>query len=388
MVGHGDGGDESPAEVGEGSADEEGGQASNDGGETILVDGGSTCQTMKRGNSAAQQTGNRAPSDLRFTVEKTAMEDETSDSLETTDTGLFSVSESGLDITEMREKVSNEKEDNLAMETMRLIAPPSLGFGKASSSSINGGRVAVPSPQDFNISEFLNLANKVVDVGDTTSIEALANLKSRWEAKYGHGIAPPVPFPMSGMEGLMVRNLQQRIDDVEADLGADLCDDANDDVEDDASADLCDDAGADICDDAGYAICDDATADVIHDINTNVEKISLLPTQMWSFPTGLFVGNIPLTANSTMHVDDKIADTFNNSSRRTLSYIPPTIRNGEVVVRPTMKTIRNGSNKWNTTAVGYFLGKRSYFYHVKEFAFSVWLGLRDVKATTNGFFFF
>ncbi|KAL2235335.1 UNVERIFIED_CONTAM: hypothetical protein Sindi_1265700 [Sesamum indicum] len=393
------------------------------------------------------------------------MEDETSDSLETTDTGLFPVSESGLDITEMREKVSNEKEDNFAMETMRLIAPPSLGFGKASFSSINGGRVAVPSPQDFNISEFLNLANKVVDVGDTTSIEALANLKSRWEAKYGHGdnlrqqmatenaqpfgrmpirarrcllelptgksrslidrarahgIAPPVPFPMSGTECFLllqhsqarfsqipapandgrrrtetltagvssVRNLQQRLDDVEADAGADLCDDANDDMEDDASADLCNDAGTDICDDAGYDICDDATADVIHDINTNVEKISLLPTQMRSFPTGLFVGNIPLTANSTMHVDDKIADAFNNSSRRTLSYIPPTLQNGEVVVRPTMKTIRNGSNKWKTTAVGYFLGKRPYFYHVKECAFSVWPGLRDVKATTNDFFFF
>ena len=64
------------------------------------------------------------------------------------------------------------------------------------------------------------------------------------------------------------------------------------------------------------------------------------------------------------------------------------IQNGEVVVRPTMETIRNGSIKWKTTAVGYFLGKRPYFYHVKDFAFSAWPGLREVKATTNGFFFF
>ncbi|KAL2224940.1 UNVERIFIED_CONTAM: hypothetical protein Sindi_3058100, partial [Sesamum indicum] len=42
----------------------------------------------------------------------------------------------------------------------------------------------------------------------------------------------------------------------------------------------------------------------------------------------------------------------------------------------------------DTTAVGYFLGKRPYFYHVKEFAFSAWPGLREVKATTNGIFFF
>ncbi|KAL2230780.1 UNVERIFIED_CONTAM: hypothetical protein Sindi_1672400 [Sesamum indicum] len=53
-----------------------------------------------------------------------------------------------------------------------------------------------------------------------------------------------------------------------------------------------------------------------------------------------------------------------------------------------METIRNGSIKWKTTAVGYFLGKRPYFYHVKDFAFSAWPGLREVKATTNEFFFF
>ncbi|KAL2226340.1 UNVERIFIED_CONTAM: hypothetical protein Sindi_1992700 [Sesamum indicum] len=37
---------------------------------------------------------------------------------------------------------------------------------------------------------------------------------------------------------------------------------------------------------------------------------------------------------------------------------------------------------------GYFLGKRPYCYHVQEYAMSVWPGLRDVKATTNGFYFF
>ena len=37
---------------------------------------------------------------------------------------------------------------------------------------------------------------------------------------------------------------------------------------------------------------------------------------------------------------------------------------------------------------GYFLGKRPYCYHVQEYAMSVWPGLRDVKAATNGFYFF
>ncbi|KAL2230744.1 UNVERIFIED_CONTAM: hypothetical protein Sindi_1668800 [Sesamum indicum] len=139
---------------------------------------------------------------------------------------------------------------------------------------------------------------------------------------------------------------------------------------------------------------ENADADVMHDVAADVtcdvsmEKIIPTTTQVRSFPMGLFVGNIPLNMNPNMGVNDKIADAFNNSSRSTLSYIPLTIQNGEVVVRPTMETIRNGSTKWKTTAVGYFLGKRPYFYHVKDFAFSIWPGLREVKATTNGFFFF
>ncbi|KAK4383968.1 hypothetical protein Sango_3103200 [Sesamum angolense] len=50
--------------------------------------------------------------------------------------------------------------------------------------------------------------------------------------------------------------------------------------------------------------------------------------------------------------------------------------------------IREGSNRWNTTAVGYFLGKRPYFHHLNDFVRSIWPAVRDVKATSNGFFFF
>ena len=83
-----------------------------------------------------------------------------------------------------------------------------------------------------------------------------------------------------------------------------------------------------------------------------------------------------------------LSHAFNNTTRKTLSYVAPTIQNGEVVVRPTLDTIRNGSTRWRTTAVGYFLGKRPYYHHVKEFALSVWPGLREVTATIHGFFFF
>ncbi|KAL0294972.1 UNVERIFIED_CONTAM: hypothetical protein Scaly_3112500 [Sesamum calycinum] len=50
--------------------------------------------------------------------------------------------------------------------------------------------------------------------------------------------------------------------------------------------------------------------------------------------------------------------------------------------------IREGSNRWNTTAVGYFLGKRPYFHHLNDFVRSIWPAVREVKATSNGFFFF
>ncbi|KAL2225023.1 UNVERIFIED_CONTAM: hypothetical protein Sindi_3031700 [Sesamum indicum] len=105
-------------------------------------------------------------------------------------------------------------------------------------------------------------------------------------------------------------------------------------------------------------------------------------------PVPLFIGNIPLHTGSNGIVNDKIADAFNNSSRKILSFIAPTKQNGEVVVRPSLDTVRDGSKRWKSTAVGYFMGKRPYYHHLKEFAHSVWPALREVIATANGFFFF
>ncbi|KAL0293492.1 UNVERIFIED_CONTAM: hypothetical protein Sradi_6934200 [Sesamum radiatum] len=44
--------------------------------------------------------------------------------------------------------------------------------------------------------------------------------------------------------------------------------------------------------------------------------------------------------------------------------------------------------RWANTAVGYFLGRRPYFHHVKEYVQSVWPMVREVTATSNGFYFF
>ncbi|KAL0293021.1 UNVERIFIED_CONTAM: hypothetical protein Sangu_3246400 [Sesamum angustifolium] len=50
--------------------------------------------------------------------------------------------------------------------------------------------------------------------------------------------------------------------------------------------------------------------------------------------------------------------------------------------------VDSGSKKWQSTAVGYFLGRRPYFPQLESFARANWKGLQHVSATTSGFFFF
>ncbi|KAK4383827.1 hypothetical protein Sango_3115800 [Sesamum angolense] len=114
-----------------------------------------------------------------------------------------------------------------------------------------------------------------------------------------------------------------------------------------------------------------------------------IETTMATTPPEIFIGNVPLKHCSDPFIsDDKIAAAFHNSSRKTLTYIPPSVQNGEVLVRSSIDMIREGSNRWNSIAVGYFLGKRPHFHHLNDFVRSIWPAVQDVKATTNGFFFF
>ncbi|KAL2224883.1 UNVERIFIED_CONTAM: hypothetical protein Sindi_3122000 [Sesamum indicum] len=131
----------------------------------------------------------------------------------------------------------------------------------------------------------------------------------------------------------------------------------------------------------------DITADIMDDVSLHKKTEKQISTFDYRAPTGLFVGNIPLHACSDT-INDKIAHAFHNSTRKTLFYVAPTVQKGEVIVRPTLDIIRNGSKRWMATAVGYFLGKRPYFHHLKEFAKSIWPDLKEVTGTNNGFFFF
>ncbi|KAL2235432.1 UNVERIFIED_CONTAM: hypothetical protein Sindi_1275400 [Sesamum indicum] len=157
-----------------------------------------------------------------------------------------------------------------------------------------------------------------------------------------------------------------------------------------ARADVIHDARADVTSYTSVDVTTYTAADVINpraDISSFMEeKNSNLGNKL--APVPLFIGNIPLHTGSNGIVNDKIVDAFNNSSQQTLSFIAPTKQNGEVVARPSLDTVRDGSKRWKSTAVGYLMGKRPYYHHLKEFAHSVWPALREVIATANGFFFF
>ncbi|KAL2235620.1 UNVERIFIED_CONTAM: hypothetical protein Sindi_1294200 [Sesamum indicum] len=277
-----------------------------------------------------------------------------------------------------------------------------LGFPDgASSLAVNGERQPSLSPVDFNMEEFLKLANKVVD-GDEASMAALNDLKNRWEAKFGRrgfqqsGLTPATIgickawrclLPASGdgkrVEGWDVRNSETvsasfsavngiaevapTENDITATANRSKIADAKDDIMDDIKGDVMDDIMGDVT----PACFDDVECDVRHDVACCNQFVS----HANATPTGLFVGKIPLHAFTNKIDDDKIAQEFNNSSRKTLSYIAPMMQNGEVVVRPTLKAVRDGSMRWKSTAVGYFMGKRPYFHHLKDFAHSIWPSL-------------
>ncbi|KAK4384493.1 hypothetical protein Sango_3056000 [Sesamum angolense] len=98
----------------------------------------------------------------------------------------------------------------------------------------------------------------------------------------------------------------------------------------------------------------------------------------------IYIGKVKLQTG----VVDNIAGAFLQSSRKTLHFVPPTKQNGEIIIRPTKEVVDNGSKKWQTTAVGYCLGRRPYFPQLEAFARANWKGLQQVSATSSGFFFF
>ncbi|KAL0295047.1 UNVERIFIED_CONTAM: hypothetical protein Sradi_6854500 [Sesamum radiatum] len=74
-----------------------------------------------------------------------------------------------------------------------------------------------------------------------------------------------------------------------------------------------------------------------------------------------------------------VRDAFLKSSRKTLRFISPTKQRDEIIIRPTLRVMEQGSRRWRATAVGYFLGRKPYFPQLEAFAKSNWKGLKHTK---------
>ncbi|KAL2230586.1 UNVERIFIED_CONTAM: hypothetical protein Sindi_1653000 [Sesamum indicum] len=240
---------------------------------------------------------------------------------------------------------------------MTVTEKSKLGFGDgAPSSNINGGRPGVCSLADFNIKEFLRLANRVLD-GDEASMAALNDLKFRWEAKYGRGGLQRSGVASSSLglrkawccllsahrNPLIGKQMEEREQRAVSKEGAssvsslafqllpvfgviptmDSKATATSDVlpvvqkadvqpENSDMAMEVDDVVADL---GGAAdVMHDLAAEVICDVSNEVENCISYPRQPSPIPTGLFVGNSQFHASPNTIDDDKIAHAFHNSS--------------------------------------------------------------------------
>ncbi|KAL2247943.1 UNVERIFIED_CONTAM: hypothetical protein Sindi_2646600 [Sesamum indicum] len=113
--------------------------------------------------------------------------------------------------------------------------------------------------------------------------------------------------------------------EVEHERVADISPTRADVIHDASRADVIHDARAEVIHDSRADVIHDARADVIHpraDITNSMgEKNSNLGKK--STPVPLFIGNIPLHTGSNGIANDKIADAFNNSSRKNAIFHRP-----------------------------------------------------------------
>ncbi|KAL0420583.1 UNVERIFIED_CONTAM: hypothetical protein Slati_3081200 [Sesamum latifolium] len=239
----------------------------------------------------------------------------------------------------------------------------------------------------FNFSEFLALAHKVIDEGDDDSMNALSALKEKWEAKLG-------PLPTSTIDAHpLARGLRRARWNILHLFGATSPGSQVDGQEvgihggSTTIATLCGSQIALVCSSQIAPIAEPYYSSQITGQSSSglagsslgAKETTSLGSQVGgpsdqaagagSQASGLFIGKVPLACSGTTNTlsGDYIADAFNNSSRKTLSYVAPVIQNDEVVVRPTLAMSRDGARRWASTAIGYFLGRKPYFHHLNEF---------------------
>ncbi|KAL0439677.1 UNVERIFIED_CONTAM: hypothetical protein Slati_2450700 [Sesamum latifolium] len=270
--------------------------------------------------------------------------------------------------------------------------------GEHGGDDLNGGKeetaaFAARLKAAFNMEEFLRLANKFVDDGDKKSMDALHQLKARWEAKIGP-IQAPLSHPRTSLMDAnpLVRNfhmtrrtlapLMPREPTGEAPLlmleaaakgaAAPSLTPPNPNPRKEVAP--------------SRVITHDALAPLAGP--PPVHRDGIPPMESSSTIPNIFIGKVPLRSYPTLsQSENKFAEGFINSTRRSLRFIPSEKQNGEIIIRPTLEIVNAGARKWETMAVGYFLGRKPPFLQVQAYFQSIWPEVRDVIATTNGFFF-
>lgn len=96
----------------------------------------------------------------------------------------------------------------------------------------------------------------------------------------------------------------------------------------------------------------------------------------------MYVGNIKILMGGPL-VD---IHAFSCSMRRTIEYVPPEIIDRHALIKPSWHVASLGMKQWRFMVDGYFLGPKISFLAAKNFTLSIWKGLKDVKAKSNGYF--
>ncbi|KAL0295159.1 UNVERIFIED_CONTAM: hypothetical protein Sradi_6849600, partial [Sesamum radiatum] len=255
-------------------------------------------------------------------------------------------------------------------------------------------------PSKFNMIDFMRLAKRVLDEDDRESMAILEALLTKWQGKFGHSASPielglkpvtehvvtpfrPPPlriarrFPRlptpEQQQQILTTSLRQAIGPKEL-LDTNL---VRENLQVTSAAGISPPVFTPLPTESEFGTeATQSEAAVQPELCTQPAKT---PDE-----SEFFVGNVRID----MRKDDPIADAFLQSSRKTLHYISPMKQRGEIIIRPTLRMMEQGSKRWRATAVGYFLGRKPYFPQLEAFAKSNWKGLVHVSANSAGFYFF
>ncbi|KAL0444874.1 UNVERIFIED_CONTAM: hypothetical protein Slati_2210100 [Sesamum latifolium] len=241
---------------------------------------------------------------------------------------------------------------------------------------------------EFNIKEFLALATRVIDTGDSDALKAIADLKNKWAVKFGGDtVAPPLrpvatrpstPFP----HAIVPLRPAIRIPRLPSpERMASLLSRGNEPSPKPI-----------LTLPPQQPTMDQPTTSATPHPHVSLAAPETLVPRVLTPPMHLpnaapSSGDIPAATPPPLS-QPPTAPAVEFYIGKVLHFVPPTSQNGEVIVRPSLNIIHEGSKRREHTAVGYFLGKKSYFYHIDAFVRANWPGIKDVTATASGFFFF